>query len=92
MKNDLTGEKLELALFKQTQIINQLQETWKHLPHFSIGKLLSSAMEVQRGEKGRSQITRTERGLNPLHGSAEEIIQGLRALIPFDWETEEAAA
>lgn len=90
MKNNLDEVELDAALFWQDELLDQIKITWPHVPHLSIGKLLSSAMEITLGEKGRVQITDTEKGMNPLYGRPEELISGLRALIPADWELEES--
>lgn len=88
MKNNLDEVELDAALFWQDEILDQIKITWRHVPHFSIGKLLSSAIEAATGEKGRLQLTEIEKGLNPLYGRPQDIVKGLRALVPEGWELE----
>lgn len=88
MKNNLDEVELDAALSWQDELLDQIKITWRHVPHFSIGKLLSSAMESTLGEKGRTQLTETEKGMNPIYGKPEELVRGLRSLVPADWELE----
>lgn len=56
----------------QERMIAQITETWAYHPKWKIGRLLSSA----------ASISRAELRINPLHVSDDEILAGLKALIP----------
>ena len=57
-------------------MIAQLSVAWNAHPEWGIGRLLSSAASIARGELR----------LNPAHVTDKEIISGLKALIPDEWE------
>ena len=57
-------------------LLSQIEETWAHHPNIGIGELLSKAASITRGELR----------LNPAYVSDDEILSGLKALIPSEWE------
>lgn len=63
-------------------MLSQIGQTWPYVPHFSIGELIAAAMGISRGELRGKQDMRL--------GKEEEILSGLRALIPMEWEGKKA--
>lgn len=61
---------------RQTAIANQIKKTWAHHPDWTLGKMLQSAFNVSTGE------LRT----NPAYATNEQLMSGLRALIPEEGE------
>ena len=63
---------------QRASMLKQIAETWDLHPEWGIGKLISSAASISRGELR----------LNPNGITDKEIMSGLKALIPADWENQ----
>lgn len=57
---------------QRAAMLKQVTETWDAHPEWGVGKLLSSAASIARGELR----------INPAYVTDKEILSGLRALIP----------
>lgn len=58
--------------------LDAVREAWAHHQNWTLGKLLESAASAARGQVR----------LNPSVVSDEELVKGLKAMIPADWEIE----
>lgn len=63
---------------RQLDVIAEVDTAWVYHQDWSLGKLLQSAASIARGQVR----------LNPAVVSDEELIAGLRALVPDEWETQ----
>lgn len=59
-------------------MLDAVREAWVHHQDWPLGKLLQSAASVSRGQLRMNPGTLTD----------EEILSGLKALIPDEWEQE----
>lgn len=59
-------------------MLDAVREAWVHHQNWSLGRLLQSAASISRGQLR----------MNPGSLTDEEILVGLRALIPDEWEQE----
>lgn len=59
-------------------LVEALVVAWAFHPKRSLGQMLSAAMNISRGEL-RS---------NPAFAEDAELLEGLRALVPDEWEQE----
>ena len=66
----------------RTVLVQALVEAWDEHPAWTFGRLLQSAASIARGELR----------VNPAIVSDGEIIEGLRALVPSEWEKEKDQA
>lgn len=63
-------------------LIQALIEAWEEHPAWTFGRLLQSAASIARGELR----------VNPAIVGDGEMIEGLRALVPSEWEKEKDQA
>lgn len=59
-------------------IVKALAEAIKHNPNTPVGKLIGNAVNISRGQLQS----------NPAFAGDAEVLEGLKALIPSDWEQE----
>lgn len=59
-------------------LLQEVENAWDYHPDWTLGKLLQSAASIARGQVR----------LNPAVVSDEELVVGLRALVPDEWETQ----
>lgn len=62
----------------KTALVTALSEAIKHHPTTPVGKLIGNAVNISRGQTQS----------NPAFAGDAEITEGLKALIPSDWEQE----
>lgn len=61
-----------------TAIVKALGEAVKHHPNTPVGKLIGNAVNISRGQMQS----------NPAFATDAEVLEGLKALVPSDWEIE----
>lgn len=61
---------------ERAELIQAIVVAWEYHPNRPLGKMLSAAMNISRGEL-RS---------NPAFAGDAELLEGLRALVPDEWE------
>lgn len=61
-----------------TAVVKALGEAVKHHPNTPVGKLIANAVNISRGQAQS----------NPAFAADSEVLAGLKALVPSDWEQE----
>lgn len=59
-------------------VVKALSEAVKHHPNTPVGKLIGNAVNISRGQTQS----------NPAFAADSEVLAGLKALVPSDWEQE----
>lgn len=61
---------------KQEVALEAVALAWRHNPGMRLGVLMASAANISRGQLH----------MNPAHVTDEELLSGIRALVPHEWE------
>ena len=61
---------------KQEATLETVALAWRHNPGMRLGQLMASAANISRGQLH----------MNPAHVTDEELLSGIRALVPHEWE------